>query len=79
MAQAYTHMDRRIVSFGHQRIYELKNIIGEAQNEIEMWNHLIETQGLCKTCRGEGKTLYQVEQDESEWEQCRTCKGSGKA
>lgn len=72
-------MDRRIVSFGDDRIRELKQVITHAQAEIEMWAHLIDQQKLCKTCKGETKTLFQVAQDESEWEECRTCKGTGKA
>ncbi len=81
MAQAYTHLpfERRVVSFGDQRIYELTEIIARAQTEIDMWKELIPKMGVCKTCKGEGKTIYQVAQDESEWEECRTCKGNGKA
>ena len=78
MAKVLTYiksLEKQVWYYCHQRIYELENIIKEAQAELKMMKELQAVQGVCKGCNGEGK-INNHHGDESV-EECKACDGTG--
>lgn len=78
--EVYEHVqpfEQRVYDFCFQRIYELENLIAEAQKELRFYRELQEKQKRCKGCVGKGKIRYYSGQDEHTDYPCKACKGTG--
>lgn len=71
-------MRRQIVAHGNLQIRAIDRETFRLQNEREMWEAIVEQQGLCRACNGDGKTRVFIAQDETSLEACEACKGTGK-
>jgi hypothetical protein len=79
MATAYKHLplDRRIVLFAQQRLGELKQEIEDREQEMVIWDALLQKLKPCEECKGQGAIRLFIAQDESETRECEKCKGKG--